>query len=444
MAKKSKKHVKKVAVEKKTPRISMMEKQKKERQKLYWIISLVGVAILTVGIIIGSILGNKPAAPVSELENGHFAQADGYFEMDVPKGWMMEKALQDIAPYGMDKAQNPYVFRPANFQASQQNESGAVTVIPSPNNILCAVFTSSAKTDQIETYLTNQNVIDEKDIVKFVTESAPLVGRKLKNIYGWILGEKPEQKVMTGSYVVYAKTGDVTIYITAKYTDDNVKKEILASLESLKAPIPDIIDAYNDNLGIASIKCPEGWKVDISGDTLNLHIIPPGLGAMIYPKGTKTLHDMTAQEVNENLKKNQNSDSKPMGEVTSGLSIPTPLRDYIAIYSIEKGTDPSILDNSFNNGIIGFNLNKIDKPYSWILDTINKKGLSMANCPGKYFISDNPIQIMQVKPEKTLFGTIDGANGKLLIMAGWTNDGVRKIIIDALDNIKTNTDQTAK
>lgn len=436
MAKKSKRHVVKTDIGKKVPRISVMEKQKKDRQKLYMFLSLGAIVLLAAGIAIGAILGggNKTEEPKSELIDGHFAQKDGYFEMDAPRGWVLETALEDIAPYGADNTLQTYVFRPGDYeQFSGASVGGAKVASPSPNNIICAIAHDTVSKDVIEKYLTAQNVIDHKDIVAYLNDDAKKLGEKIKDAYGWILGQKKEDRITQGSYVAFVESRNVKIYISSKFDSEENEKIVLASLKSIKSQDPDNIESYIDNNNIVMIGKPEGWKIDVTSQTMQMHQIPQGLGAMVYPAGTKTMQDMTPAQVNESVKKQQGNDNS-MGEVVSGLSIPTPLIDYMAVYSIDKTVDPAVLNQSFS-GMIGFGENGITNPYTWILDNIKNKGLSLASCSGKYFIADKPIKIMQQKPMGSLFSVIENEKGKVLIMAGWTNDGIQKIIIDTLNKI---------
>lgn len=438
MAKKSKKNVVKTDTGKKVPRVSVMEKQKKDRQRLYMFLSLGAVILLAAGIAIGAILGggNKTEEPKGELINGHFTQKDGYLEMDAPTGWIVETALEDIAPYGADNTLQTYVFRPGDYQPLKGTDSGAKVASPSPNNIVCAIAQKTTKKDLIDKYLTAQNIIDQKDIVAYLDNGAESKGEKIKNAYGWILGQKKEDGLTAGSLVAFIQTKDVKIYVTSKFDSEENRKAVLDALKSIKSQDPESIDSYIDNNKIATINKPEGWKIDITSQTLQMHQIPQGLGAMIYPAGTKTIQEMTPTQVNEELKKQQgNNKSNPVGEVISGLSFPMPLVDYMAVYSIDNKVDPAVMNQRFFS-MLGFSENNIKAPYTWMLDNINKKGLSMANSPtGKYYISDMPIKIMQAKPEGSLFAVVEGEKGKVLIMAGWTNDGIKKIIIDTLNKI---------
>ncbi|MBP7732725.1 MAG: hypothetical protein KA140_03050 [Caldisericia bacterium] len=434
MAKKSKRNVVKTDTGKKVPRVSVMEKQKKDRQRLYTFLSLGAIVLLAAGIAIGAILGggNKTEEPLSELVNGHFAQKDGYFEMDAPKGWIVETTLEDIAPYGADNTLQTYVFRPGDYEPfNGTNVGGAKVASPSPNNIICAIAHDTVSKDDIEKYLTAQNVIDHKDIVAYLNDNAKQVGEKIKDAYGWILGQKKEDGITQGSYIAFVESKDIKIYISSKFDSEENSKAVLDALKSIKSTDPESIQSYIDNNKIVTIGKPEGWKIDITSQTMQMHQIPQGLGAMIYPAGTKTMQEMTPAQLNESVKKQQGKD---IGEVVSGLTIPQPLIDYMAVYSIDKTVDPAVLNQSFS-GMIGFGENGITNPYTWILDNIKNKGLSLAGCSGKYFIAEKPIKIMQQKPMGNLFSVIENEKGKVLVMAGWTNDGIQKIIIDTLNKI---------
>jgi hypothetical protein len=434
MPKKSKKHVVRKETGKKVPRMSVMEKEKKDRQKLYTFISIGAVLLLAIGITIGAIMGgSKTEAPKAELDNGHFTQKDGSFEMDPPKGWAVDSDQVAMAPYGVDNTLKAYVFRPGDYQAISESTKAAN---PSPNNIICGIAPNDVKADVVDNFIRVQNVIDQADIAKYLDTKAPLLGEKIKDSMGWVLDEQKDKNVTKGSFVAIVKTKDSKIYFTAKFTDEATRKEILAALKSIKSQIPESLESYTDINGIATIPRPDGWKIDTTGQSLAMHQIPPDLGAMIYPSGTKTEQQMTPAQVNDQLSKQKDKDGKPIGTVTSGLSIPTPLVDYMAIYSIDKTVSPDDLNKRFDN-FIGFSKNSITNSYSWILETIKTKGLSMASCEGKYFISEKPIFIMQAVPAGTLFAVIENPKGKLLIMAGWTNDGIKKIIIDTLNKIKS-------
>ncbi|NTU61066.1 MAG: hypothetical protein HGA95_01860, partial [Caldiserica bacterium] len=327
------------------------------------------------------------------------------------------------------------VFRQGDYQPLKSTDEGAKVASPSPNNIICSIAQNNTGKDVIDKYLTAQNVIDQKDIVAYLDKNAKLVGEKIKGARGWILGQKKEDGVMQGSFVAFIESKEVKIYVTAKFDSEENQKVILSALKSIVSPESDNLESYTDTNNIATISKPEGWKIDISSQTLQMHQVLQNFGAMIYPSGTRTTQELTPSEVNEAVKKQQgNNKDNPIGEVVSGVSIPMPLIDYMAVYSIDKNVDPKALDQRFS-GMIGFTENGINDPYTWVLDTINKKGLSMANCPGKYFISDKPIYIMQAKPAGTLFAVVEGEMGKVLIMAGWTNDGIKKIIIDTLNKI---------
>lgn len=448
MPKKSKRHVVKPKTDttKKVPRISVMEKEKKNRQKLYTFISIGAVILLAVGIAIGAILGgSKTEAPKAELDNGHFTQKDGYFEMDPPKGWAVDSELADIAPYGVDNTLKAYVFRPGDYEAVKSSQAGNVAS-PSPNNIICAIAPKEISADVVEKFITAQNVIDQKDIVGFLDKQGPLVGLKMKDSMGWVLGSIQEKSVTKGSFVAIIKSEGYKVYVTSKFTDDKYAKDIEAALKSIKCKQPETFDSYTDVNGVATITKPDGWKIDTSSESLSIHLIPQGLGAMIYPSGSKTQQQLTPEELNKRLKEQQaanpNDKDKQMGTITSGFSIPTPLLDYMAVYSVDKELTAATFDNVFVK-FVGFGLNKVDKPYTWILDNIKSKGLTLANSKGKYFISDFPISIMAAKPAGNLFAIVESDKGKMLVMAGWTNDGIKKMIIDTLNKIKS-ADQAGK
>lgn len=440
MPKKSKRHVVRKETGRKVPRISVMEKEKKNRQKLYTYVSIGAVLLLAIGIAIGAILGgSKSEAPKAEFEKGHFTQKDGYFEMDPPKDWAVDTELADIAPYGIDNTLKAYVFRPGDYNAISNTDAGAVAT-PSPDNIICAIAPKEISADVVEKFLTAQNVIDQKDIVGFLDKQGPLVGMKMKDSMGWILGQTQDKTVTQGSFVAIIKSEGFKVYMTAKYTDEKKAKEIEAALKTVKAKLPEILDAYTDVNGVATIAKPAGWKIDTSSESLSIHLIPQGLGAMIYPSGSKTQQQMTPEELNKRLyeqqKANPNDKDKPLGTVTSGFSIPTPLLDYMAVYSVDKELTEATFDNVFKK-FVGFGLNKVEKPYTWMLENLKAKGLSLADSKGKYFISDFPVSIMAAKPAGNLFALVENQKGKVLIMAGWTNDGIKKIIIDTLNKIKS-------
>ena len=437
MPKKTKKHVIKPTGEKKVPRISVMEKEKKGRQKLYLFLSIGAVIVLGAGIAIGAILGggNKAPQEKTEIDNGHFTQVDGYFEMDVPKAWGFYNTAATAAPYGMDKVPHPYAFFPTSFKSTEQKSDGTTTANPSPNNILFTIVPKDYSTAEVENFLTDQNVLADPKIVEYLRKSAQVHGRQLKSCpSGWVLGEKPEQKVTSGSFVGYIKTAETEIFFTSKYTDKENQEEILKSLDSLKVAKPASLDAYTGHDGSFTIPRPEGWVIDTESQTLMVHRVNVGQGAVFYPEGTKTTYSMSPEEIQATMEKSgQNDNGK---QVVSSASFPVPLYTYMAVYDLGKNPDAKSLNAMFL-GMIGFQQDLgVSNAYDWMVENIAKKGLSMANCPGKYFISEKPVKIMQVKPKQSLFATIETKSGTVLIMAGWTNDQNQKAIIDTLNKIK--------
>lgn len=437
MSKKSKKHVVKPTGEKKVPRISVMEKEKKGRQRLYLFLSLGTIVAVCVGIVIGIFLGagNKTTQVKSEIDNGHFTQVDGYFEMDIPHAWGVYNTAETAAPYGMDKVPHPYAFFPTSFKSLEQNSDGSSIAKPSPNNLLFTIVPKDYSTEEVENFLTDQNVLANPKIVEYLRKSAQLDGRLLKSCSsGWVLGEKPEQKVTSGSFVGYIKTADTEIFFTSKYTDKDNKEAILKSLDSLKVEKPVSLDEYTGVDGSFTIPRPEGWVIDTDSQTLMVHRVAAGQGAVFYPEGTKTTYSMTPEEIQKTMEKSgENNDGK---QVVSSASFPVPLYTYMAVYDLGKNPDANSLNAMFR-AMIGFQQDLgVNNAYDWIVENIAKKGLSMANCPGKYFISEKPVKIMQVKPKQSLFATFETKDGTVLIMAGWTNDQNQKAIIDTLNQIK--------
>lgn len=434
MPKKTKRHIKRDSTDKKVPRISVMEQQKKRRSKLYLWLSVGATAVIVVALIIGAIVGGGSKAPDSELANNHFKQKDGYFEMDVPGGWIMNTSLVDTAPYGLENCQAPYLFKPVDAVKNTEKTGDSATNIVgiSPNNILCAVFTKDAKVEDIEKFLTGQNIISEQNIVQFFESKGKLMGTKIENANAWLFGDKPMKELTSGSIVAYIQGESFTAYLHGRFDSEATREAIIKSFKSIqsKEVEPANLAEYADPLGFVKIPTPEGWKLDTTTDTLRMHQIIQDAGAIFYPAGSNNKMNLTPEDIQNRLTK----DGKKIdGTVQGGISLPMPLRDYLSVYVLDKDTSAETMNGVFKN-FIGFGLNNIEKPYTWIVDSLKDKGTAMESCSGKYFIGE-PIQIMGLKPVKSLFGIIEAKDGKVLLMGGWTNDGIKKIIIDTLNKI---------
>lgn len=435
MPKKTKRHIKRDTTDKKVPRISVMEQQKKRRSKLYLWLSVGATALIVVALVIGAIVGGGSKAPDSELANNHFKQKDGYFEMDVPGGWTMNTSLVDTAPYGLENCQAPYLFKPADAIKNTEKTGDSATDIAgiSPNNILCAVFTKDAKVEDIEKFLTGQNIISEQNIVQFFESKGKLMGTKIENANAWLFGDKPIKELTSGSIVAYIQGDNFTAYLHGKFDSEKTRDEIIKSFKSIKSTIVEQVNLteYKDMFGYVTVPTPDGWKCDVSSDVLPMHQLIRDYGALFYPAGAQTKFQLTPQDLKNKL---ETKDGKKIdGEVLSGISLSMPMRDFLAVYVIDPKTNPVAFDNSLEQMMVGFGLNKIKHPYDWIKENA-QKGTAMEKCQGKYFIND-PIQIMQVKPVKSIFGLIEAKDGNVVIMGGWTNDGIKKIIIDTLNKI---------
>lgn len=434
MPKKTKRHIKREPVAKKVPRISVMEQQKKRRSKLYLWLSVGATALIVVALVIGAIVGGGSKAPDSELVNNHFKQKDGYFEMDVPSNWIMKTSLVDTAPYGLENCQAPYLFKPADAVKNTEKTGDSATDIAglSPNNILCAVFTKDAKIDDIQKFLTGQNIIAEDDLVQFFSSKGKVMGTKIENANAWLFGDKPMKGLVAGSAVAYIEGNDFTAYLHGKFDSDANRDEIIKSFKTIQSKDvePANLTEYTDPLGFVKIPTPEGWKLDTTSDTLRMHQIVQDAGAIFYPAGSNNKMNLTPEDIQNKLAK----DGKKIdGTVQGGISLPMPLRDYLSVYVLDKDTSAETMNGVFKN-FIGFGLNNIEKPFTWIVDSLKDKGITMESCSGSYFIAE-PVQIMGLKPVKSLFGIIEAKDGKVLLMGGWTNDGIKKIIIDTINKI---------
>lgn len=435
MPKKTKRHIKREPVAKKVPRISVMEQQKKRRSKLYLWLSVGATALIVVALVIGAIVGGGSKAPDSELVGNHFKQKDGYFEMDVPGNWIMKTSLVDTAPYGLENCQAPYLFKPEDAVKNTEKTGDSATDVAgiSPNNILCAVFTKDAKIDDIQKFLTGQNIIAEDDLVQFFSSKGKVMGTKIENANAWLFGDKPMKELTSGSVVAYVEGNEFTAYIHGKFDNDKTRDEIIKSFKTIhsKDVEPANLPEYTDPLGFVNIPTPEGWKLDTTSDSLRMHQIVQNAGAIFYPSGTTSKMNFSPEDIQNKL---TTKDGKKIeGTVQGGFSLPMPLRDYLAVYVLDKGTKPETMNGILAN-FIGFGSNKIDKPFNWIESSVMDKGIAMEKCQGRYFISD-PVQIMTVKPKNSVFGIIEAKDGKVLLMGGWTNDGIKKIIIDTINKI---------
>jgi hypothetical protein len=436
MSKKTKRHVKKVASEKKVPRISVMEQQKKRRSKLYAMISVVVGIVVIAAIVIGAIISGNSGKPDSELVDGHFAQKEGFFEMSIPKDWSMKTSLVETAPYGLENCQYPYLFLPPTAPKPTENAEGSETTIPeiSKTNIICAVFTPGAKKEDIEKFLTGQNMIAEQDIVQYFGSKGKLEGLKLEKANAWVFGEKPLKVLTSGSAAAYIEGESFTAYMHGKFEDEASRKQILDAFKSIvtKNVEPANLKEYTDKFGYATIPTPEGWKCDLSSDALQVHQIFKDYGALFYPAGSKNKLEMSPEDLKNRMQ--ENDGKKIEGEITTGITFTMPFRDYLAAYIIDPKTNPAAFNKALADFFVGFKMNSIENPYEWIKKTAVEKGTQMEKCQGKYFIND-PIQIMNVKPEKSIFGVIESKDGMVVLMGGWTNDGVKDIIIDTINKI---------
>ncbi len=435
MPKKTKRHIKREPVSKKIPRISVMEQQKKRRSKLYLWLSVGATALIVIAITIGALVANRPKAPESELIGNHFKQKTGYFEMDTPKDWIMQNTLAATAPYGLENCQYPYLFKPANETADKpaSGDSATVTADLAPNNILCAVFTKDAKADDIEKFLLGQNIIAETNLVEFFSSKGKVMGTKIENVKGWIFGDKPMKELVAGSVVAYIEGNDFTAYLHGKFDSDANRDEIIKSFKSIKTNEvePANLTEFKDMFGYVTVPTPEGWKCDVSSDVLQIHQIVKDYGAIFYPAGENKRMQFSPEQLKTMMEGKEGK--KIEGEVSMSTSFSMPLSNYLAVYIIDPKTNPAAFDNALEQFVVGFGMNGIKNPYDWIKENA-KKGTSMEKSQGKYFIND-PIQIMQVKPVNSIFGLIESKDGNVVLMGGWTNDGIKKIIIDTINKI---------